>query len=679
MCYTTGMKLRPPLPTFERIKRSLFLVGLALAMEMVDPLPFFKSPGAWFIWVALVAEFIKQLVRFYLETSKEWVAKAEAYKHLWEVRRNRFDAAARYRIRRAIILSAGFWVYGSVISLFTDRCEGAFQCALLSVNLFIENIPLIFQVLIGVAFGLFQMFFMFMALTKVGFVQIVPPGTVDVSFDDVYGQDRARDKVKEQVHLLENDEAVTEAGGYMPKGVLLTGPPGTGKTMLAKAAANASTKPLILIPPGAFASTFIGINFLKVWQLGKYIRKYSKRYGGVIVFFDEIDVLGHRGGEIEGDEPWWNPVEDGCMTVDPVYPVVVNAGGGGGMNMGTLEAFLSMMDGMETPRGFVNKILALAGFKPLPPPKVRVFYLGATNRPSAVDPALKRAGRFGREIRVDYPKYAGRRATYTGYLSKVRHTLEDEHIDWAARNHHRGTGAEIQDIVNEALLLSFRKEEVSEGNISFDLLTEAMIAKRFGESDGTFENESNVYSVAVHEAGHALVQHKLLRERRRIWFVSIEQRGKTGGMVAPSPLDDDWKEQHDEMLADIAVSLASRVAEELVNGQMSNGHGGDGPAATRKADKMVLLGHSFGGLEVTESDDGHPGYAYWGQLSAIDDRDPEQYHFLRERMLVDAYLLARDVLTEHQDALEGLADMLVAEPTLIGDRVHDYLEAAGVS
>ena len=104
----------------------------------------------------------------------------------------------------------------------------------------------------------------------------------------------------EQVDLLEDDLKVAKAGGYMPQGVLLTGPPGTGKTMMAKAAANRSTKPLILIPPGAFASTFIGINFLKVWQLGKYIRKYSKRHGGVIVFFDEIDVLGNRGAGVEG-------------------------------------------------------------------------------------------------------------------------------------------------------------------------------------------------------------------------------------------------------------------------------------------------------------------------------------------------------------------------------------------
>jgi ATP-dependent Zn protease len=652
------MKHPPPLPTFERTKRVLFLVVLAYALEYVDPLPWLKSPGAWLVYAMLVFEVTKQFIRFKLENSTEAVARAEAYKQSWQTAKDRIDENARYRVRRFLIVLAGLWVYGQVISLFTDRCEGGFQCALLSVNLFIEQIPMVLQILLGVAFGLMQMAFMFIALTKVGFVKIVPPGTVDVTFDDIYGQDRARDRVREQVSLLENDAAVTAAGGYMPKGMLLTGPPGTGKTMLAKAAANASTKPLILIPPGAFASTFIGINFLKVWQLGRYIRKLSKRHGGVIVFFDEIDVLGHRGGEVEGTEPWFAEPEMGCMASDPqFYPVIVT-GGGGGMNMGTLEAFLSMMDGMEEPRGLVNKLLALAGFKPLPPPKVRPFYLGATNRPSVVDPALKRAGRFGREIRVDFPKYVGRLATYNGYLGKVTHGLEPEQIEWLARNHHKGTGAEIQDIVNEAILISFR-DGSGAGVVSFDNATQAMLWKRFGESEGVFENPDNVRAVAVHEAGHAVVMHHLLKDQVRIWFASIEQRGRTGGMVARSPLDDDWQQQHDEMLANVAISLASRAAEGIILGQYSNGHGGDGPHATYLAEKMVLYGHGL-------------------QISFSMGRDPEEFHKERENILQDGLDLAHSILAEHPTALTALADALVAKPTMMGDEVHTLLEGHGV-
>lgn len=605
----------------------------------------------------LVFEIAKQFIRFKLENSNAAVARAEAYKQQWEIKRDRVDPVARYRIRRFLIAVAGLWVYGSVVSLFTDRCEGGFQCALLSLNLIVEQAPTILTIMMSIAFGLLQMFFMFYAMTKVGFLKVIPPGTVDTTFDDIYGQDSARDRVREQVALLDNDDAVTAAGGYMPKGMLLTGPPGTGKTMLAKAAANASTKPLILIPPGGFASTFVGINFLKVHSLGKTIRKLSKRYGGVIVFFDEIDSLGHRGGEVDGTEPWFTQHEDDCTNSEPTYhPIIV--GGGGGMNMGTLEAFLAMMDGMEEPRGLVNKLLALAGFKPLPPPKVRPFYLGATNRPSVVDPALKRAGRFGREIRVDFPKFEGRLATYEGYLGKVTHELTPENISWLARNHYRGTGAEIQDIVNEALLISFRSNE-SQGLITFTNSTKAMLWKRFGESEGVAENPANVRGTAIHEAAHALVMHKLLRDRVHIWFVSIEGRGKTGGMVARSPMDDDFQQLEDEMLANVAVSLASRVGERLILNQPSNGHGGDGPNATKIAESMVLYGHG-------------------NQLSFSKDREPELFHQEREAILAKGYALAEGILIEHKDALMGLATKLMETPTILGDEVHALFEEYAV-
>src|SRR3990167_9887451 len=469
-------KLRPALPTFERTKRAAFLVGLAFALEFVDPLPFLKSGGAWLIYIALVFEIIKQFWRYQLETSDEQVMRAETYKRSWEVRRDRVDANVRYRIRRFLITLAGLWVYGQVVSLFTDRCEGGYRCALLSLTLIVEQVPTLLQIFMSIAFGLLNLAVMYYAIASVGTFSVILPGTIAVTFDDIYGQDRARDRVREQVMLLENDEAVTAAGGYMPKGVLLTGPPGTGKTMLAKAAANASTKPLILIPPGGLAGMFVGSNFLKIKKLGRAIRKYSKRHHGVIVFFDEIDSLGHRGGEVEGTEPWFQQQELGCMNSEPEYhPVTINPGGSG-VNPGTLEAFLAMMDGMEEPRGLVNKLLALAGFPPLPPPKVRPFSLAPTIRPSFEASPLKRAGRYGRKIRVDFPKFDGRLATYAGYLAKVKHSLAESEMEWAARNHHKGTGAEIQDIVNEAILVSFREANADKdtGIVSFENLTHAM-------------------------------------------------------------------------------------------------------------------------------------------------------------------------------------------------------------
>lgn len=654
---TRKLKLRVPSIPFDRAKRAIALIGLGAALEYVDPLPFAKSPFAWVLWFGLLLEIIRQFWTYRMEVSYPAVARAESYKRQWRVKRDKVDPNVRYRLRRFVTLIVGFYAYGWVVSLFSDRCDGGFSCGLLSFQLAIESMPEFLKIAVSIALGLMQMAFMFIALTKVGFVKIVQPGTIDTTFDDVFGQDDAKKRVVEQVDLLEDDAAVSKAGGYMPKGVMLTGPPGTGKTMMAKAAANRSTKPLILIPPGAFASTFIGINFLKVWQLGRYIRKYSKRHGGVIVFFDEIDVLGNRGAGVEGGnlEPWFEKPLDECAYVSTphVDPVIVT-GGGGGMNMGTLEAFLSMMDGMEEPRGMVNKVLALAGFKPLPPPTVRVFYLGATNRPSAVDPALKRAGRFGREIRVDYPRYEGRLNTYKGYLSKVQHNLLDNHVEWFARNHYRGTGAEIQDIVNEALLITFR-EHHNQGVIGRDDMMKAMLWKRFGEPLGTAERDDIAYNTAVHEAGHALLLYATMRHRTNIWFGSIEKRGRTGGMIAHSPLDDDFQQSRSEMIAGIAVSLASRVAEVIVNGEMSNGHGGDGPAATLKAERMVQQGHG-------------------GQIAFTTDRDPEKFHEEREAILQEAFDLAYHYVESNQAALLALADLFVEKHTVLGDEIFALFE-----
>ena len=569
------LKLRVQLPNMERAKRALGIVILGLLIEKSSPLPFFNTPLAWGLYAWLVFEIVKQFWRYRLETSYPAIMRAEQYKQAWEKRRDRLDPMSRYRIRRGIIIIAGALTVGQIINMFTDRCSNALSCILLAPNIAIEAAPFFLQVAFGIAFGMLQFAAMFWYLSGVGFGKIIPPGTIDVTFDDVYGQDKAKERVEEIVDLMENDDEVIKAGGHLPKGAILSGPPGTGKTMLAKAAANKSTKPLILVPPGAFASTFIGINFLKVYRLGRWIRQQSTRHGGVVVFIDEIDSLGSRGGVEEGEarEPWFEPRRSECVAVPvPEYPVVVT-GNGGGMNMGTLEAFLSMIDGMEEPRGFSNKILAVFGFKPLPPPKTRVFYLGATNRPSAVDPALKRAGRLGLNIRVDYPRYEGRLATYQGYLSKVRHNLQVDEVEWLARNHYRGTGAEIEDVINEALLLTFRNSErETKGVIQYHDMMTATLWKRWGESHGTFENDRNLWGVSVHEAGHALVMYKLLRERKHIWFVSVEQRGRTGGMVVPAPQDDDWKEWHNEMMADVAVSLASRVAEKRILGQLTNGH-----------------------------------------------------------------------------------------------------------
>lgn len=650
--------MRPAPILFDRLKISVLILLYIIMAEWVDPRPFADSTWARLLYVALVLEITRQVWVWVLEWNQGHIERSQSIRERWDEFREGFSRNARFRVRRIIFIIMGVYVFGWAVDGLTSRCNGPFQCALIFPRLLVENLPTIIQMTIYIAIGMSQLFAMFYAMTKVGSFKIVPPGTINVTFDDVFGQDKARDRVVEQIALLEDSDEIEASGGYMPKGILLWGPPGTGKTMLAKAAANASSKPLILVPPGAFASTFIGINFLKVWMLFRTIRKLALRYDGVVVFIDEIDSLGNRGAEVADQmvRPKGAPAAElvGCLPYEDPYPIMVT--GGGGMNMGTLEAFLAAMDGMDTPRGLINRVLAALGFKPLPPPPYRYLMIGATNLPSKLDAALTRAGRFGRKIHVPYPDYDGRLQTFQGYLDKVKHSLSEEEVGRAARDMHRGTGADIEDAVNEALLVAFRDGRKAFG--SRDLLN-AMLWREFGESDGQQEVEGDRWFVAVHEAGHAVAHMSLLSDYERIRFGTIEKRGETLGMIAPTEVADRPIRFRQLILSRVAISLASGVAERMFFGESTNGMRGDQRAATAWAARMVE----------------------WYGMSSLDNKknilqvyDTEDYSAPIEQVMEEGWNLAVETLEPQKDTIQKVAELLLAEGTVLGSRIQEIYD-----
>ena len=651
-------KLRVPAIPFERLKLSALIIGYLGLAEWADPRPFARSSWARILLFFLAAELVRQVWTWGLEVSTGHVSRSEGLKEQWGRLTARVSTDTKWKVRRFLTVLAGIWMFGWVVDGATSRCSGAAQCALLFPRIVIENVPTIIQVAVYIAIGMVQLFAMFYAMTKVGSWKLVLPGTISVTFDDVWGQDAAKARVVEQVGLLESSEAVEAAGGYMPKGVLLWGPPGTGKTMLAQAAANASTKPLILVPPGAFASTFIGINFLKVWGLFRSIRKIAMRYGGVIVFVDEIDALGNRGGSVEGEVS----DQQGCVVfpsaATDVFPVI--QAGFSGSNMGTLEAFLAAMDGMDTPRGMLNRVLRFLGLKPLPAPPYKYLMIGATNLPQKLDPALLRAGRFGRKIHLPYPSYEGRLHTFQGYLARIIHAVGDDDLSRIARDLDKGTGAEIQDVVNEALLIAFRDQERLDRSVITPDLIAAIVWRKWGESDGQQEIEEDRWRVAVHEAGHAVVMRHLLGDYMRIFLGSIERRGRVQGMIVPSPTADRPVKPRGMVLASIAVSLGSYVAEELVFGETTNGMGGDGPAATARAREMVRTYMMGGVLQVHDAP---------GSFGA------EAYDAKVEGVLREAYELARVTLVSRVAEIEAVAYKLLEAGTVLGSELESVMAA----
>ncbi len=436
-------------------------------------------------------------------------------------------------------------------------------------------------------------------------------------------------KVQENIDFLEKPAEIEERGGYVPSGILLWGPPGTGKTLMAEAVAGETGKPYVFVDPSAFVQTFIGVAPMKIKFLYRKLRKLALRNGGVVVFFDEADVLGNRGssGGDQFNSRQQHEVDaashacNGCHYVDDhalsivwhgVNPQAVAAGdekpqkrgfimggmGMGGGGMGALQALLTEMSGLKKPRGFFSRrIRSFLCMKPKPPPKYRILHIMATNRPDVLDQALLRPGRLDRIYKVGYPHVDGRRRTYAGYLDKVRHSLTDPQIDRLSVISPYATGAIIKDIVNEALIIAMRDDR---DTITWADMLKAKHLKTHGIPDDWTYGDLERHQVAVHEACHAVAMYRL-QKRSTIDVATIERRGGTGGFVAPMPLEERFTEWRSGYEIDAKTFLASLAGERLLfDGDNSAGVGGDLNSATR----IVMETHAYWGMGPTVASHG---------------------------------------------------------------------------
>jgi ATP-dependent Zn protease len=326
-----------------------------------------------------------------------------------------------------------------------------------------------------------------------------------------------------------------------------------------------------------------------------------------------------------------------------------------GSNPGTLEAFLAAMDGMDESRGVVNRILVSLGFPPLSPPEIRRLFIGATNMPDTVDKALLRPGRLSRKIHVDYFDHHGKIQTYQGYLGKVTHNVSDEELERLVRNHQPATGAEVQAVVNEAVLATFRHGD-GDGLVTYDGLAEQLRIEKVGEPGEAFEIPENRWWVAVHEAGHAVMAHHKQRHLADIWFSSIVSHGTSGGLVARAPHTDDWLRKQSDLEEEIMIALSSRVAEELFFEQPSNGQGGDGRKATQLAADMVSYGH------------------HAGQVGSWFDEKSDSGIAMAEEILTTTLEATREFLEARQDQVEAVAAILLHDLTVDGQVIHEMLD-----
>ena len=606
---------RKPLSMWDRSKFLLLLFLLFwffVWSEYSNPNPFNSVGDAvrdtfqtkWPLFVLAGIELVRQVHYLISEHSA-------AYHRFWtesvfgrvERRTGKMNDWNRFRIARAAKLLILLAVASIVLGTIYDVAPAT---ALVQLPARVWSwLPFIAQGLALIVFVVLQFVAIFWFLSRGG-VDTYMPDEIKTRFSDVWGQDHVLDRVRENMVFLERPDVIEAKGGYVPSGILLHGPPGTGKTLMAEAVAGETGRPYVFVDPGAFINMFMGVGILKVKSLFRKLRKLALRYGGVIVFFDEADALGSRGSLTPGGEfgatpptsAWhndhlrWAPPATQSMLLESSLeerpPVTEHKVFMGGMGMGggggTLQALLSELSGLKKPRGIINRYgRRLLGLQPKPPPKYRILVMMATNMPESLDPAMLRPGRIDRIYKVGYPSKDGRVRTYQGYLDKVSNELTPEQVEKLATITPYATGAEMKDLVNEALIVAIR-----EGHdvITWADVMKAKHLKDLGPPEDVEYIERERHAIAVHEACHAVTAYRT-NTNTDIDLATIEKGSDYLGMVRTIKPEDQFSQWRSELEASIMVFLASLAGERMFfDGNNTSGVVADLEAATTIAMQM---------------------------------------------------------------------------------------------
>jgi cell division protease FtsH len=451
-------------------------------------------------------------------------------------------------------------------------------------------------------------------------VKIYDRKEMKTTFSDVAGVDEAKEELKEIVEFLKNPKKYQRLGGRIPKGVLLLGPPGCGKTLLARAVAGEANVPFFFMSGSEFVEMFVGLGAARVRELFQQ----AKEKAPALVFLDEIDTIGKgRSG-------------------------VMGAGfGAHDEREQTLNQLLVEMDGFDSSKG--------------------VIIMAATNRPDVLDPALVRPGRFDRQVVVDPPDLRGREEILRVHARGVALDPTVELRMIAARTP-GFTGADLENVVNEAALLAARREKNS---VTMDELEEAIDRASMG-----LERKSRVISgrekvrVAAHEMGHALVAH-FCENLDPVHRVTIVARGTAAlGLTMTRPLEDRYMATEPELKDMLAFAMGGRVAEEIVFGEVSTGAQNDLEKATQIARAMVAeygMSDKVGPLSLGRDDPN----AFW-QQPKISGETAQLIDQETRRLLDEAHDKADRILKERRQLLDELRDLLLVVETIDGDDIEAY-------
>ena len=445
-----------------------------------------------------------------------------------------------------------------------------------------------------------------------------------VTFDDVAGIDEAREELQEIVEFLRDPQRFSKLGGQIPKGALLVGSPGTGKTLLARAIAGEAGVPFFTISGSDFVEMFVGVGASRVRDMFEQAKKNAP----CIVFIDEIDAVGRSRGN--------------------------GLGNSNDEREQTLNQLLVEMDGFEANEG--------------------IIIIAATNRPDVLDPALLRPGRFDRQVVVPIPDIEGREKILGVHMKKVP-LAPDVNPRVIARGTPGFSGADLANLVNEAALLAARRNKRLVAMQEFEDAKDKVMMGAERRSMVMTDDEKKM--TAYHEAGHAIVSvHEAASDP--IHKATIIPRGRALGMVMRLPERDSYSYHRDKMHANLSVAMGGRVAEEIIFGhnKVSSGASSDIQYATSLARNMVTqwgMSDKLGPLQYEEQSEGYLGMGA-AQRTFRSGSTNELIDNEIKGLVEGAHKRATELLTTHEDQLHLLAQALLEYETLTGEEIKSLLE-----
>lgn len=550
-----------------------------------------------------------------------------------------------YKLMRAVRWTAIgifiIWLLGNVLpatwTFLTTQELGPLLLQLLSTMAYLF-------IFIGFQFAL--MYF-FMARTRIYWVR---PGETGISFADYRGNPEVLEAARRIVTLLKGAKQFKQMGGEITRGVLLIGPPGTGKSYLAQAISTEAGVPFGYLSAPSLTSVWMGMGNIKVMMLFRKARKLAKEYGACILFIDEIDAIGMARSTslMGGNATGMSGSAEGGQKANMVM-------GMGGAGSGLLNELLLQMDPPPEDPSWWGKILRSLGLRRKKPEMPPVLTMGATNLAETLDAALLRPGRFDRKIVVEYPDADGRRDIIEYYLGKVKH--EPMPMDRMVSDTINYTPVAIRFIINEAVIHAHFDNRQA---INYWDFSRAREMHEYGLRQPirgmSFEERRRI---AYHEAGHAYAAVKLLR-KQRLTKVTIIRHGNALGFAAWKPEEEIYTQSKEELLGRLQIALASRGAEELFLGIQMSGVTGDLASATGIAAYMV---GAYG------MDNSFYSYLAFGQEAMRGGDMKKQV----EAILAEEYRKVKHLLEQNRHAVIAIAEALILRNELTDIDVNDIL------